>query len=224
VTIEDRDLCPRYIAGLVERVKVGPSPDWMQQRLISAGMRPINNVVDVSNYVMLEMGQPLHAFDFRKLAGQRIVVRRAHQGERITTIDGAERRLTSDMLVIADAQRAQAVAGVMGAADAEVSGATTTVLLESANFNAINIRATEGALGLRSEASIRFEKGLHPDLAEAAARRAMKLLVEVAGGRAARGLVDVYPRKRKDTASRRLRERVLKVLGVDVGRHRCAPR
>ena len=217
VTIEDRELCPRYIAGLVERVKVGPSPDWMQERLISAGMRPINNVVDVTNYVMLEMGQPLHAFDFRKLGGQRIVVRRAHPGERITTLDGVERRLTPDMLVIADAQRAQALAGVMGAADAEVSSGTTTVLLESANFNAINIRATEGALGLRSEASIRFEKGLHPDLAEAAARRAMKLLVDIAGGRAAKGLVDAYPRKRKDTRVEVTRERVLKVLGVDVG-------
>jgi phenylalanyl-tRNA synthetase beta chain len=197
-------------------VKVEPSPGWLQERLISAGMRPINNVVDITNYVMLEMGQPLHAFDFRKLGGQRIVVRRARAGEKLTTLDGVERELTPDMLVIADAQKAQAIAGVMGAADAEVTGATTTVLLEAANFNAVNIRQTESALGLRTEASIRFEKGLHPDLAEAAARRAMKLLLEVAGGRAAKGLVDAYPRKRRDTRVEVTRERVQKVLGIDV--------
>jgi phenylalanyl-tRNA synthetase beta chain len=216
VTIEDRDLCPRYLAGIVERVKVGPSPSWMQQRLISAGMRPINNVVDITNYVMLEMGQPLHAFDFRKLGGGRIVVRRARDGERLTTLDGIERALTPDMLVIADAQKGQAVAGVMGAADAEVTPATTTVLLEAANFNPVSIRATSGALGLRTEASVRFEKGLHPDLARAAAERAMSLLVQLTGGRAAKGLVDAYPRKRRDTRVEVTRERIQRVLGADV--------
>jgi len=216
VTIADRDLCPRYIAGIVERVKVGPSPAWMQERLLSAGMRPINNVVDITNYVMLEMGQPLHAFDYRKLSGGRIVVRRARPGESLTTLDGVERHLTPDMLVIADADKGQAIAGVMGAADAEVTASTTTVLLEAANFNPVSIRATSGALGLRTEASVRFEKGLHPDLAMAAARRAMSLLVSVAGGRAAKGLVDVYPRKRKDTRVEVTRERVIKVLGVDL--------
>ncbi|HXH20981.1 MAG TPA: phenylalanine--tRNA ligase subunit beta [Dehalococcoidia bacterium] len=217
VTVEDKDLCPRYIAGIVERLRVGPSPQWMQERLLAAGMRPINNVVDITNYVMLETGQPLHAFDFRKLSGQRIVVRRARPGETITTLDGVERRLTPDVLVIADAQRAQAIAGVMGGADAEVSQSTTTVLLEAANFNPVNIRATEGALGLRTEASIRFEKGLHPDLADVAARRAMKLLTEVAGGRASKGLVDAYVNRRKDTRVEVTRERIARVLGVDVG-------
>src|SRR5690606_10287381 len=136
VTIEDPDLCPRYLAGIVERVKVGPSPDWMQERLTAAGMRPINNIVDITNYVMLEMGQPLHAFDLRKLSGGRIVVRRARPGERIRTIDGVDRELANDMLVIADAKQPVAVAGVMGGFDSEVGEGTTSILLEAANFDA----------------------------------------------------------------------------------------
>jgi phenylalanyl-tRNA synthetase beta chain len=216
VTIEDRDLCSRYLAGIVERVKVGPSPDWMQERLLAAGMRPINNIVDITNYVMLETGQPLHAFDFRRLGGGRIVVRRARPGERIQTIDAVERELKPDMLVIADANKPVAVAGVMGGFESEVGQGTTTILLESANFDAISVRRTSGALGLRTEASIRFEKGLHPELAAAAARRAMKLLVELAGGRAAKGLVDAYPAKRPDTRVVVTRRRIEQVLGVDL--------
>ena len=216
VAIEDKDLCPRYLAGIVERVKLGPSPEWLQDRLRSAGMRPINNVVDITNYVMLETGQPLHAFDYRKLGGGRIVVRRARPGERIRTLDGVDRELTPDTLVIADAAKPVAIAGVMGGADAEVGAGTTTILLESANFDPISIRATSTALGLRTEASIRFEKGLHPELAAAAARRAMKLLVEIAGGRAAKGLVDAYPAKRPDTRVVVTRRRIEQVLGVDL--------
>lgn len=216
VIIEDKVLCPRYIAGIVERVKVGPSPAWMQERLRSAGMRPINNVVDITNYVMLETGQPLHAFDLKKLGGQRIVVRRARAGERITTLDEVDRELTPDMLVIADANKPVAIAGVMGGADAEVSDNTTTILLESANFNAVNVRQTSTRIGLRTEASIRFEKGLHPELANVAARRAMKLLVEVAGGRAAKGIVDTYPGKRADTRVVVTRTRIEQVLGFDM--------
>jgi phenylalanyl-tRNA synthetase beta chain len=216
VTIEDKDLCPRYLAGIVERVKVGPSPAWMQERLTAAGMRPINNIVDITNYVMLEMGQPLHAFDLRKLSGGRIVVRRARPGERIKTIDAADRELTTDMLVIADAQKPVAVAGVMGGLDSEVGEGTTSILLESANFDAISVRRTSGALGLRTEASIRFEKGLHPELAAVAARRAMALLVEITGGRAAKGLVDTYPVKRQDTRVVVTRRRIEQVLGVDL--------
>lgn len=216
VTIEDRDLCSRYLAGIVERVKVGPSPDWMQERLLAAGMRPINNLVDITNYVMLEVGQPLHAFDFRKLSGGRIVVRRAKEGERITSIDGLERELNSDMLVIADASKPVAIAGVMGGAETEVSEGTTTVLLEAAQFDPVSVRRTSGALGLRSEASIRFEKGLHPELAGVAARRAMKLLVELAGGRAAKGIVDAYPVKRSDTRVVVTRSRIEQVLGEDL--------
>ncbi len=216
VEIEDKDLCPRYIAGIVERVKVGPSPDWMQERLTAAGMRPINNIVDITNYVMLEMGQPLHAFDFRKLGGNRIIVRRARAGERMRTLDGSERELTEDMLVIADATKPVAVAGVMGGADSEVGQGTTTILLEAANFDAVSVRHTSAALGMRTEASIRFEKGLHPELAAVAAKRAMALLVQYAGGRAAKGIVDVYPSKRGDTRVVVTRNRIEQVLGVDL--------
>ncbi|HWC30237.1 MAG TPA: phenylalanine--tRNA ligase subunit beta [Dehalococcoidia bacterium] len=216
VTIEDKDLCARYLAGIVERVKVGPSPEWMQERLTAAGMRPINNIVDITNFVMLETGQPLHAFDYRKLGGGRIVVRRAKAGERIQTIDGVERQLTPDMLVIADANRPVAVAGVMGGGESEVGQGTTTILLESANFDAVSVRRTSGALNLRTEASIRFEKGLHPELAAAAARRAMQLLVAYTGGRAAKGIVDAYPVKRLDTRVVVTRHRIEQVLGVDL--------
>jgi phenylalanyl-tRNA synthetase beta chain len=216
VTIEARDLCPRYLAGIVERVKVGPSPEWMQERLIAAGMRPISNIVDITNYVMLETGQPLHAFDLRKLGGNKIIVRRARNGERIVTIDNVDRELTSDMLVIADAGKPVAVAGVMGGADSEVGDGTATILLESANFDAVSVRRTSAALGLRTEASIRFEKGLHPELAANAVRRAMKLIVEHTGGRAAKGIVDAYPAKRSDTRVVVTRERVERVLGVDL--------
>jgi phenylalanyl-tRNA synthetase beta chain len=216
VTIEARDLCSRYLAGIIERVKLGPSPEWMQERLLAAGMRPINNVVDITNYVMLETGQPLHAFDLRKLGGSRIVVRRARAGERIKTIDGVDRELTEEMLVIADASRPVAVAGVMGGSDSEVGEGTTTILLESANFDAISVRRTSSALGLRTEASIRFEKGLHPELAVIGVRRAMRLLVDHAGGRAAKGIVDAYPAKRADTRVVVTRERIERVLGVDL--------
>ncbi len=216
VVIEDRDLCRRYLAGVVERVKVGPSPEWMQERLLAVGVRPINNVVDITNYVMLEMGQPLHAFDYRKLNGQKIIVRRAQPGEQIRTIDNNVRELTSDMLVIVDASKSIAVAGVMGGSDAEVTSATTTVLLEAATFAPTSVRRTSQALGLRSEASIRFEKGLHPDLAASAARRAMKLLVEITGGRAAKGLVDAYPAKRSDTRVVVTKQRIAQVLGLDL--------
>jgi phenylalanyl-tRNA synthetase beta chain len=216
VTIEDKDLCPRYLAGIVERLKLGPSPRWLQDRLVSAGMRPINNVVDITNYVMLETGQPLHAFDYRKLAGGRIVVRRAAAGERIHTIDGLDRELAESMLVIADANKPVAIAGVMGGFNSEVGSGTTTVLLEAANFEAISVRRTSTTLGLRTEASVRFEKGLHPELAIVAARRAMKLLVEVAGGRAAKGLVDTYPSNRPDTRVVVTRQRLEQVLGIDL--------
>ena len=216
VTIDDRDLCSRYLAGIVERVKVGPSPGWLQERLSSAGLRPINNVVDITNYVMLEMGQPLHAFDFRKLAGGSIIVRRARPDERLRTLDGVDRALTPEMLVIADANKAVAIAGLMGGDAAEVTDATTVILLESANFDPVNVRATSTSLGLRSEASVRFEKGLHPELAAVAARRAMKLLVDLSGGRAAKGLVDAYPAKRQDTRVVVTRRRIEQVLGVDL--------
>jgi phenylalanyl-tRNA synthetase beta chain len=195
VDIADPDLCPRYCASLITGITIAPSPSWLQRRLNSCGMRPINNVVDVSNYVMLEYGQPLHAFDFHKLTGQQIVVRRARNGETITTLDGIQRSLNPHMLVIADKERPVAVAGIMGGLDSEVTEETDTILMESAIFNQTAIRQGCSYLQLQSEASIRFDKGLNSELPLPPLRRATQLLLELAGGRAAKGIIDVYPGK-----------------------------
>jgi phenylalanyl-tRNA synthetase beta chain len=195
VDIVDPDLCPRYCASLVTGIKIGPSPAWLQQRLNSCGMRPINNVVDVTNYVMLEYGQPLHAFDYDKLKGGQIIVRRARAGETITTLDGSKRSLNADILVIADKERAIAVAGIMGGLDSEVTDRTNTILLESANFNQAAIRRGCSHLQFQSEASVRFDKGLSSELPLVPLKRATELLLELAGGRAARGVIDIYPGK-----------------------------
>ena len=195
VEIVDPDLCRRYCASLVEDVTIGESPFWMQERLLACGMRPINNVVDITNYVMLEYGQPLHAFDFKLLRGGKIIVRRAGEGETITTLDDVDRKLDSEMLVIADTEVPVAVAGIMGGAESEVTEGTTAILLESANFNPATIRRGASILRLGSEASSRFEKMLSPDLTLPALERATQLLVELGGGKAAKGIVDVYPGK-----------------------------
>jgi phenylalanyl-tRNA synthetase beta chain len=195
VDIADSDLCPRYCASLITGIKVGPSPSWVQQRLNSCGMRPINNVVDVTNYVMLEYGQPLHAFDYHRLKGRQIIVRRARNGETITTLDGSERTLNSDILVIADKEEAVAVAGIMGGLNSEVTDKADAILLESANFNQAAIRRGCSHLQVQSEASIRFDKGLNSELPLLPLKRATQLLVELAGGRAAKGIVDAYPVK-----------------------------
>lgn len=216
VEVEELRLCPRYVAGLIEGVTVRPSPLWMQQRLRAAGLRPINNVVDVTNYVMLEMGQPLHAFDFNKLIGHRIVVRTARPGEKLVLLDGTLVELTPDMLIIADGQRPVALAGVMGGANSEVDASTTTVLLESANFLGTNIRRTAQALKIRTEASLRFEKGLSSLLPIYAARRAMRLLLELCGGQVAQGLLDVFPTRTKETRIVVSRRRLTTILGVDI--------
>ena len=216
VEIADPDLCFRYVASVIEGVKLGPSPSWMQERLTAAGMRPINNVVDITNYVMLEAGQPLHAFDFSAVGGEKIIVRRANEGERLVTLDGEERELTTDMLVIADEKKPLALAGVMGGAGSEVTGETQTILLESATFQPPNIRRTASRLKSRTEASTRFEKGLSPELAMVASQRATKLLVELAGGRALHGLVDNYPAPVKEVRIDVTRRRLKQVLGVDL--------
>ncbi len=216
VQVLDPDLCPRYIAGVVMGVTIEASPAWMQRRLEAAGMRPINNIVDVTNYVMLEFGQPLHAFDYDLLGGNRIVVRRAREGERLTSIDGQSRALEPEMLAIADASVPVAVAGVMGGVDSEVRESTTTILLESACFSSASIRKTSRALGMRTEASLRFEKGLTGDLPMYAAMRAMALIVETAGGSACRGLIDAYPGKAERAPVRLTTARAKKVLGADV--------
>jgi phenylalanyl-tRNA synthetase beta chain len=195
VDIVDPDLCPRYCASLVTGIKIAPSPSWLQQRLNNCGMRPINNVVDATNYVMLEFGQPLHAFDYHKLKGRQIIVRRAGNGETIATLDGSERTLNPDILVIADKEKAVAVAGIMGGLESEVTDKTDTVLLESANFNRAAIRRGCSHLKFQSEASIRFDKGLNSELPLLPLKRATQLLLELAGGRAARGIIDVYPGK-----------------------------
>lgn len=216
VEIADPDLCPRYVASLVEGVKIGPSPAWLQDRLNGAGLRPINSIVDITNYVMLEIGQPLHAFDFTRLKGGKIVVRRARPGEKLTLLDGTGRDLAPEMLVIADAEDAVALAGVMGGENSEVAETTTTILLESANFNPSSIRRTSAALKARTDASIRFEKGLSRQLPIIAAQRATKLMVEIAGGKAAEGFIDVFPGKEKDVRVTLTQERLQRVLGVEL--------
>jgi phenylalanyl-tRNA synthetase beta chain len=216
VEIADPDLCPRYVAALIEGVKIGESPSWMQERLAAAGLRPINNVVDITNYVMLELGQPLHAFDFTRLRRGRIVVRRARPGETLLLLDGTEQKLGEEMLVIADAEVAVALAGVMGGRDSEIDEKTTTVLLESANFHGPSIRRTAGALKVRTDASNRFEKGLSPELPPIAAQRAVKLMVELCGGKAAEGIIDVYPRRRKDVRVMLTQQRLHTLLGREL--------
>jgi phenylalanyl-tRNA synthetase beta chain len=200
VDIVDSDLCPRYCASLITGIKIASSPSWLQQRLNSHGMRPINNVVDITNYVMMEYGQPLHAFDYHKLRSGRIIVRRAGNGETITTLDGSERSLKPDILVIADREEAVAVAGIMGGMDSEVTDQTDTILLESANFNQAAIRRGCSHLQVQSEASIRFDKGLNSELPLIPLKRATQLLLELAGGRAARGIIDIYPGKSEPKA------------------------
>lgn len=189
VEVIDKDLCPRYAARIIKDMVIKPSPLWMQGRLQAAGIRTISNVVDITNYVMLETGQPLHAFDYDLLKRGKIIVRRAKEGEKIITIDGEERSLTSSMLVIADAKKPVALAGVMGGIDTEISDSTGRILLESANFNGANIRRTSQALGIKSESSRRFEKGLDYYSVDIASDRASAMMVEL-GGKACKGRVE----------------------------------
>jgi phenylalanyl-tRNA synthetase beta chain len=189
VDIEEPDLCPLYTARLVRGVKVGPSPDWLRARLEAAGLRPVNNIVDVTNYVMLECGQPLHAFDFRWIEGGRIVVRRAVNGEHFYAIDHSEHTLTPDRLVIADSKRAVALAGVMGGADTEIADATRDVLLEAAVFDPLCIRNTSRTLAMQSDSSYRYERRVDAHLTDWAGRRACRLILETAGGALCRGVV-----------------------------------
>ncbi|HET6669460.1 MAG TPA: phenylalanine--tRNA ligase subunit beta [Pyrinomonadaceae bacterium] len=193
VEILDSDLCPRYAARLVRGVKIGPSPEWLARRLEEIGQRPINNVADITNYVLHETGQPLHAFDFAKLAGRRIVVRRAAKNEQIKTLDGVERKLDETMLVIADAERPVALAGIMGGEDSEISPQTTEVLIESAYFNPDSVRQTARKLGMDTEASRRFERGADCENVIRAQARCVELICEVAGGVATEDVIDVYP-------------------------------
>ena len=216
VTIEAPDLCPRYAARVLRGVKIGQSPAWLQQRLESVGIGVINNIVDITNFVLMEYGQPLHAFDYHKLAENRIVVRRAMAGEKLTTLDEIERELTADMLVIADAEKPVALAGVMGGYDSEITEATCDVLLESAYFNPSSIRATAKALGMSTEASYRFERGADPGIVLAALDRAAQLITELAGGTICKGVVDVYPGEQPLAEIQLRPERVNFVLGTEI--------
>jgi phenylalanyl-tRNA synthetase beta chain len=191
--VRDATLCPRYTARVVRGVKIGPSPDWMANRLLAAGMRPINNVVDVTNYVMLELGQPLHGFDYDKVANHTIVVRRAEDGEQLTTLDGVTRTLTSEMMLVTDPAGPNVIAGIFGGARVEVDDTTTNVILEAAHWSPPNIRRTAQALGLRTESSSRFEKNPDIELTTVAVDRAAQLTVQLAGGTVAPGRLDFYP-------------------------------
>jgi len=217
VDIVDPDLCPRYCASLITGVKVATSPEWMQQRLLACGMRPINNIVDITNYVMLEYGQPLHAFDYHRIRGKKIIVRRADGGETVVSLDGVKRFLSDDMLVIADQEQAVAIAGVMGGADSEVTEQTSAILLEAANFNPASIYHTGNSLNLPSEARLRFERGISPELTLPALRRATQLLIQLAGGEAAKGLVDAYPGKQEREPILLSTGKVKSLLGVEFG-------
>ena len=216
VVVEDADLCPRYAARLIENVQIGPSPAWLVQRLEAVGMRSINNVVDITNFVMMELGQPLHAFDFNLLRGRRILVRRAQDGDQFTTLDGQIRTLMGSDLVICDGEGPVALAGVMGGGNSEVSQETTDILLESAYFNPIAIRRTSKRLGLHTESSHRFERGTDVDMVPLALDRAAALIAELADGSIASGVVDVYPEELTRRVVTITASRASQVLGLDV--------
>jgi phenylalanyl-tRNA synthetase beta chain len=223
IAIADSHLCARYAATLIAGVAIRPSPEWMRRRLRLAGIRPITNVVDVTNYVMLEWGQPLHAFDYDVLVRRaqgvpRITVRPAHSGEVLTTLDGVTRTLSPDRLLITDTAGPIAVAGVMGGAETEVTDATTTVLLEAANFNFVSIRKSTQALKLPSEASARFGRGVPPSLAVPAAMRATALMRRLAGGQIARGVADCHPTPQVCPAVSLTTEEIRRLLGMDLPR------
>ncbi|MFA7659971.1 MAG: phenylalanine--tRNA ligase subunit beta [Anaerovoracaceae bacterium] len=216
VEINRPELCRRYVARVVTDVKIQQSPWWLQRRLMYAGMRPINNIVDITNYVMLEYGQPIHAFDIRNIKGNRICVDTAKDGELFTTLDETERSLSEDMLLIKDGERSVAIAGVMGGLNSEIVGDTTTIIVESANFQEDNIRSTSKKLGLRTEASSRFEKGVDPELAGTAADRVCYLIELLGAGTVVKGAVDSYPVKKEAAPVEVRLSRVNQVLGIQL--------
>jgi phenylalanyl-tRNA synthetase beta chain len=218
VAIQDPDLCSRYLGAVVRGVRVGPSPAWLASRIRAAGSRPINNVVDATNYVLMELGQPLHAFDLAKLGGSAIVVRRAREGELIRTLDGVDRRLTPDMLAICDASDPVAIAGVMGGLDSEVTEATTDLLLECALFHPGSIRATRGALDMSTDASYRFERGVDPEGMERAVRRAVEIILATGGGALDPSVLDVSPRPWEGLVVPLRPHRVQRFLGISLGK------
>ena len=216
IDIEDGDLCPRYTARMVKNVKIAPSPRWMRERLRNSGVRPINNIVDITNYVMLEYGQPMHAFDFSCVEGGHIIVRTAREGETIQTLDGNERKLTPSMLCICDEHKPVCVAGVMGGANSEIVGDTAMVLFESANFNGVSVRRTASALGMRTDASSRYEKGLDMMNTIKAVERACELVELLGCGEVVDGVMDVVAKEKAPTCIKLEPEKINALLGTEL--------
>ena len=216
IDIEDGDLCPRYTARMVKNVKIAPSPRWMRERLRNSGVRPINNIVDITNYVMLEYGQPMHAFDFSCVEGGHIIVRTAREGETIQTLDGNERKLTPNMLCICDEHKPVCVAGVMGGANSEIVGDTAMVLFESANFNGVSVRRTASALGMRTDASSRYEKGLDMMNTIKAVERACELVEMLGCGEVVDGVMDVVAKEKAPTVVKLEPDKINALLGTEL--------
>ena len=216
VTVKDQELCPRYTARVVKNIKIGPSPEWMQRRLASVGIRPINNLVDITNYVMEEYGQPMHAYDLDTIAGREIVVHRAEDGEKFVTLDGQEREMDSTVLMICDGEKSIGVAGIMGGENSMITDNVKTMLFEAACFNGTNIRKSAKKIGLRTDASGKFEKGLDPENAQAAIDRACQLVEEMGAGEVVGGMVDVYAEKREPSRVTFDAEKINALLGTDL--------
>ncbi len=218
VTVEDPDLCPRYTARVVKNIKIGPSPKWMQRRLASVGIRPINNLVDITNYVMEEYGQPMHAYDLDTIAGGQIVVRRAKENETFVTLDGQERKLDESVLMICDGEKSVGIAGIMGGENSMITDDVHTMLFEAACFDGTNIRKSSKKVGLRTDASGKFEKGLDPNNAEAAMNRACQLIEEMGAGEVVGGMVDVYSKKKEPVRVPFDADEINGLLGTDISK------
>ena len=216
VTVKDTDLCPRYCARVVKNIKIGPSPEWMQRRLASVGIRPINNLVDITNYVMEEYGQPMHAYDLDTIAGHEIIVRRAEDGEKFVTLDGQERQMDSSVLMICDGEKSVGIAGIMGGENSMITDDVQTMLFEAACFDGTNIRKSSKKVGLRTDASGKFEKGLDPNNAQAAIDRACQLIEEMGAGEVVGGMVDVYGKKKEPVRIPFQPEEINVLLGTDI--------
>ena len=216
VTVENTDLCPRYCARAVKNIKIGPSPKWMQRRLASVGIRPINNLVDITNYVMEEYGQPMHAYDLDTIADRHIVVKTARNGEKFTTLDGQEREMDENVLMICDGEKAIGIAGIMGGENSMITDDVKTVLFEAACFDGVNIRKSSKRVGLRTEASAKFEKGLDPNNAQAAIDRACQLVEEMGAGEVVGGMADVYGKKKEPVRVAFDAEKINALLGTDI--------
>ncbi len=218
VSVEDAELCPRYCARVVKNVKIGPSPKWMQRRLASVGIRPINNMVDITNYVMEELGQPMHAFDLATIEGNEIIVRHAKANDTFTTLDGQERKLDESVLMICDGKKPVAIAGIMGGENSMITDSVETMLLESACFDGTNIRLSSKKVGLRTDASGKFEKGLDPNNAEVAINRACQLIEELGVGEVVGGMVDAYGKKKEPVAIPFEVDKINALLGTDISK------